>query len=115
MGVSLSAYLCSLLQKKHHPTATTEQDKGSAEPLSRNIGSHSSIDDKNPDVIPHENSEDDDEKQFERLVLDTERLKFTPTPVLPSMVTAYSPTHVSPTGNGMKKVRVDYGYWLIQK
>lgn len=90
-------------KKKHHPTATTEQDKGSAEPLSRNIGSHSSIDDKNPDVIPHENSEDDDEKQFERLVLDTERLKFTPTPVLPSMVTAYSPTHVSPTGNGMKK------------
>ncbi|KXJ73563.1 hypothetical protein RP20_CCG015559, partial [Aedes albopictus] len=89
--------------KKHHPTATTEQDKGSAEPLSRNIGSHSSIDDKNPDVIPHENSEDDDEKQFERLVLDTERLKFTPTPVLPSVVTAYSPTHVSPTGNGMKK------------
>ncbi|XP_058451516.1 nephrin [Malaya genurostris] len=85
-------------KKKHHPAATTEQDKGSAEPLSRNIGSHSSIDDKNPDVIPHENSEDDDEKQFERLALDTERLKFTQPTV------NFSPTHLSPTtGNGLKK------------
>lgn len=88
-------------KKKHHPAATTEQDKGSAEPLSRNIGSHSSIDDKNPDVIPHENSEDDDEKQFERLALDAERLKFTQ-PSLPPVV-SYSPTHLSPTGNGLKK------------
>lgn len=90
------------MQKKHHPAATTEQDKGSAEPLSRNIGSHSSIDDKNPDVIPHENSEDDDEKQFERLALDAERLKFTQPPLPP--VVSYSPTHLSPTGNGLKKV-----------
>ncbi|XP_058118027.1 nephrin [Anopheles coustani] len=90
-------------KKKHHQTANTEQDKGSAEPLSRNIGSHSSIDDKNPDVIPHENSEDDDEKQFERLALNTESLKFT-TPA--STGAAYSPTHhhlMSPTGNGFKK------------
>ncbi|EAT42917.1 AAEL005560-PA, partial [Aedes aegypti] len=94
---------CESKTIKHHPASTTEQDKGSAEPLSRNIGSHSSIDDKNPDVIPHENSEDDDEKQFERLVLDTDRLKFTPTPVLPPIVKTYSPTHVSPTGNGLKK------------
>ncbi|XP_055634568.1 uncharacterized protein LOC129774711 isoform X2 [Toxorhynchites rutilus septentrionalis] len=86
-------------KKKHHSTPSTEQDKGSAEPLSRNIGSHSSIDDKNPDVIPHENSEDDEEKQFERLALDTERLKFTQQPPV-----NYSPTHVSPTGNGLKKL-----------
>lgn len=101
------------MQKKHHPASTTEQDKGSAEPLSRNIGSHSSIDDKNPDVIPHENSEDDDEKQFERLVLDTDRLKFTPTPVLPPIVKTYSPTHVSPTGNGLKKVCINVDLLLI--
>ncbi|XP_055549461.1 nephrin isoform X1 [Wyeomyia smithii] len=85
-------------KKKHHQAVTTEQDKGSAEPLSRNIGSHSSIDDKNPDVIPHENSEDDEEKQFERLTLDTERLKF-PQPVAVN----FSPPHLSPTGNGLKK------------
>uniref|UniRef100_A0A182PKC6 Ig-like domain-containing protein n=1 Tax=Anopheles epiroticus TaxID=199890 RepID=A0A182PKC6_9DIPT len=89
-------------KKKHHQTANTEQDKGSAEPLSRNIGSHSSIDDKNPDVIPHENSEDDDEKQFERLALSADGLKFTTT----ASSGAYSPTHhhlMSPTGNGFKK------------
>uniref|UniRef100_A0AAG5CY02 Sidestep protein n=1 Tax=Anopheles atroparvus TaxID=41427 RepID=A0AAG5CY02_ANOAO len=91
-------------KKKHHQTANTEQDKGSAEPLSRNIGSHSSIDDKNPDVIPHENSEDDDEKQFERLALNTESLKFTSAAT--ATAGAYSPTHhhlMSPTGNGFKK------------
>ncbi|XP_058055755.1 nephrin-like [Anopheles bellator] len=96
-------------KKKHHQTGNTEQDKGSAEPLSRNIGSHSSIDDKNPDVIPHENSEDDDEKQFERLALHTDTaLKYTTsTTTVPSAVGAYSPTHhhhlMSPTGNGFKK------------
>ncbi|XP_052863108.1 hemicentin-2-like [Anopheles cruzii] len=95
-------------KKKHHQTGNTEQDKGSAEPLSRNIGSHSSIDDKNPDVIPHENSEDDDEKQFERLALHTDTaLKYTVSTTVPSAVGAYSPTHhhhlMSPTGNGFKK------------
>ncbi|XP_035773547.1 nephrin-like [Anopheles albimanus] len=103
-------------KKKHHQTANTEQDKGSAEPLSRNIGSHSSIDDKNPDVIPHENSEDDDEKQFERLALTTDStLKYTGgggggggTTITTSAVGSYSPTHhhhllSSPTGNGFKK------------
>ncbi|EDS42055.1 conserved hypothetical protein [Culex quinquefasciatus] len=94
-------------KKKHHPATNTEQDKGSAEPLSRNIGSHSSIDDKNPDVIPHENSEDDDEKQFERLALDSDRLKFSqphpPHPVTATPAMHYSPTHLSPTGNGLKK------------
>ncbi|XP_055603399.1 nephrin [Uranotaenia lowii] len=97
-------------KKKHHPPGTTEQDKGSAEPLSRNIGSHSSIDDKNPDVIPHENSEDDEEKQFERLTLDTDRLKYTVQPPLTMIMPnnkptsgAYSPMHLSPTGNGLKK------------
>ncbi|ETN58361.1 sidestep protein [Anopheles darlingi] len=105
-------------KKKHHQTANTEQDKGSAEPLSRNIGSHSSIDDKNPDVIPHENSEDDDEKQFERLTLNTDSstLKYTGgggggggtnTTTTTSAVGSYSPTHhhhlLSPTGNGFKK------------
>lgn len=49
-----------------------ERDKGSSEPLSRNMGSHTSIEDKNPDVVPQENSEDD-EKQFDRLKIDTER------------------------------------------
>uniref|UniRef100_A0A182VR04 Ig-like domain-containing protein n=1 Tax=Anopheles minimus TaxID=112268 RepID=A0A182VR04_9DIPT len=92
-------------KKKHHQTANTEQDKGSAEPLSRNIGSHSSIDDKNPDVIPHENSEDDDEKQFERLALNADGLKFAGhTTTIPAG--AYSPTHhhlMSPSGNGFKK------------
>ncbi|XP_035899846.1 nephrin-like [Anopheles stephensi] len=92
-------------KKKHHQTANTEQDKGSAEPLSRNIGSHSSIDDKNPDVIPHENSEDDDEKQFERLALNADGLKFAGHTTTAS-VGAYSPTHhhlMSPSGNGFKK------------
>ncbi|EAA01472.5 AGAP001925-PA [Anopheles gambiae str. PEST] len=89
----------------HHQTASTEQDKGSAEPLSRNIGSHSSIDDKNPDVIPHENSEDDDEKQFERLALNADGLKFAGHTATASSG-AYSPTHhhlMSPSGNGFKK------------
>ncbi|XP_061499892.1 nephrin [Anopheles gambiae] len=92
-------------KKKHHQTASTEQDKGSAEPLSRNIGSHSSIDDKNPDVIPHENSEDDDEKQFERLALNADGLKFAGHTATASSG-AYSPTHhhlMSPSGNGFKK------------
>ncbi|XP_053667704.1 nephrin [Anopheles marshallii] len=93
-------------KKKHHQTANTEQDKGSAEPLSRNIGSHSSIDDKNPDVIPHENSEDDDEKQFERLALNADGLKFAGHTTTVPTTGAYSPTHhhlMSPSGNGFKK------------
>ncbi|XP_070490532.1 uncharacterized protein side-V [Chironomus tepperi] len=61
-------------------------DKGSAEPLSRNLGSHSSIDEKNdPDLIPHDNS--DDEKEFERL--------YTPTKL--SYVNRHSPNSISPT------------------
>ncbi|GAB0086941.1 hypothetical protein DMENIID0001_011680 [Sergentomyia squamirostris] len=62
-------------QKRDHRSTDTgtgdaDKDKGSAEPLSRNMGSHSSIDDKNPDVVPQENSEDEflsEEKAFERL------------------------------------------------
>ncbi|XP_055706645.1 uncharacterized protein LOC129803854 isoform X2 [Phlebotomus papatasi] len=62
-------------QKRDHRTTEAntgdvDKDKGSAEPLSRNMGSHSSIDDKNPDVVPQENSEDEflsEEKAFERL------------------------------------------------
>ncbi|CAO1420449.1 unnamed protein product [Diamesa hyperborea] len=62
-----------------------EPDKGSAEPLSRNLGSHSSLDEKNdPDVIPHDNS--DDEKEFERL--------YTPTKL--NYVNRHSPNTTSP-------------------
>ncbi|KAG5673612.1 hypothetical protein PVAND_003641 [Polypedilum vanderplanki] len=61
-------------------------DKGSAEPLSRNLGSHSSIDEKNdPDLIPHDNS--DDEKEFERL--------YTPTKL--NYVNRHSPNSISPS------------------
>ncbi|XP_046809402.1 uncharacterized protein LOC111683162 [Lucilia cuprina] len=64
-------------------TTTTEADKGSAEPLSRNMGSHSSLEDKNPDVIPQEtNSEDEfhlEEKAFDRLNMESQRILYTPT------------------------------------
>lgn len=65
-----------LTQKLHHKncdgSSVTPPDKGSAEPLSRDMqGSHSSLDDKNPDVIPQEPTSDDEflseEKAFERL------------------------------------------------
>ncbi|KAJ6645249.1 hypothetical protein Bhyg_00453 [Pseudolycoriella hygida] len=62
-------------------TTTTEPDKGSAEPLSRNMGSHSSIEDKNPDVVPQENSDDEytsEEKAFDRLTVDSHRIVYTP-------------------------------------
>ncbi|XP_055387368.1 uncharacterized protein LOC129615952 isoform X2 [Condylostylus longicornis] len=76
-------------------TTTTEADKGSAEPLSRNMGSHSSLEDKNPDVIPQENSEDEyhlEEKVFNRMDFDSKRNLYT-TPRLNST----SPTPLSPT------------------
>ncbi|XP_016947465.1 uncharacterized protein LOC108022831 [Drosophila biarmipes] len=61
---------------------TTEADKGSAEPLSRNMGSHSSLEDKNPDVVPQEaNSEDEfhqEEKAFDRLNMESQRILYTP-------------------------------------
>ncbi|KAH8252583.1 hypothetical protein KR032_000656, partial [Drosophila birchii] len=60
---------------------TTEADKGSAEPLSRNMGSHSSLEDKNPDVVPQEaNSEDEfhqEEKAFDRLNMESQRILYT--------------------------------------
>lgn len=72
----------------------TERDKGSSEPLSRNMGSHSSLDDKNPDVVPQENSEDEftsEEKAFDRLKIDAQRCLYTPTMNLP-------PSPQSPNG-----------------
>lgn len=70
-------FFCSTFMQKLHKkncdgTTPTQPDKGSAEPLSRNmLGSHSSLDDKNPDVIPQEPNSDDEflseEKAFERL------------------------------------------------
>ncbi|KNC28310.1 hypothetical protein FF38_05180 [Lucilia cuprina] len=60
-------------------TTTTEADKGSAEPLSRNMGSHSSLEDKNPDET---NSEDEfhlEEKAFDRLNMESQRILYTPT------------------------------------
>ncbi|XP_073845345.1 sidestep V [Musca autumnalis] len=80
-------------------TTTTEADKGSAEPLSRNMGSHSSLEDKNPDVIPQEtNSEDEfhlEEKAFDRLNMESQRIIYTPT----SRMNAASPPppSLSPT------------------
>ncbi|CAD7012762.1 unnamed protein product [Ceratitis capitata] len=73
-------------------TTTTEADKGSAEPLSRNMGSHSSLEDKNPDVVPQEtNSEDEfhlEEKAFDRLNIESQRILYTP----PSPPPSLSPT-----------------------
>ncbi|XP_037940990.1 uncharacterized protein LOC119673945 [Teleopsis dalmanni] len=78
---------------------STEADKGSAEPLSRNMGSHSSLEDKNPDVVPQEtNSEDEfhmEEKAFDRLNMESQRILYTP----PSRMNTASPTlpPLSPT------------------
>lgn len=80
---------------------TTEADKGSAEPLSRNMGSHSSLEDKNPDVVPQEaNSEDEfhlEEKAFDRLNMESQRILYTP----PTRITTASPPppSLSPTFN----------------
>ena len=67
----------------HRPpgeAVNTEADKGSAEPLSRNMGSHSSLEDKNPDVVPQETNSDDEyhleEKAFDRLNLDSHRILY---------------------------------------
>ncbi|XP_002092571.3 uncharacterized protein LOC6531784 [Drosophila yakuba] len=78
---------------------TTEADKGSAEPLSRNMGSHSSLEDKNPDVVPQEaNSEDEfhqEEKAFDRLNMESQRILYTP----PTRINTASPPppSLSPT------------------
>ncbi|XP_062129789.1 uncharacterized protein LOC133841379 isoform X1 [Drosophila sulfurigaster albostrigata] len=78
---------------------TTEADKGSAEPLSRNMGSHSSLEDKNPDVVPQEaNSEDEfhlEEKAFDRLNMESQRILYTP----PTRINTTSPPppSLSPT------------------
>ncbi|XP_053967380.1 nephrin [Anastrepha ludens] len=80
-------------------TTTTEADKGSAEPLSRNMGSHSSLEDKNPDVVPQEtNSEDEfhlEEKAFDRLNIESQRILYTP----PTRINTASPPppSLSPT------------------
>ncbi|EDV98338.1 GH23057 [Drosophila grimshawi] len=81
-------------RSRHHATGdatTTEADKGSAEPLSRNMGSHSSLEDKNPDVVPQEaNSEDEfhlEEKAFDRLNMESQRILYTS----PSRITTASP------------------------
>lgn len=73
----------------------TETDKGSAEPLSRNMGSHSSLEDKNPDIIPTENSEDEynlEEKAFDRLNIDSQRILYTP----PRLNSTSPPPSISP-------------------
>ncbi|XP_070855171.1 uncharacterized protein [Drosophila suzukii] len=78
---------------------TTEADKGSAEPLSRNMGSHSSLEDKNPDVVPQEaNSEDEfhqEEKAFDRRNMESQRILYTP----PTRINTASPPppSLSPT------------------
>lgn len=61
-----------LQQKNSDGTSTTPPNKGSAEPLSRDmVGSQLSLEDKNPDVIPQEPTSDDEflseEKAFQRL------------------------------------------------
>lgn len=86
---------------------TTEADKGSAEPLSRNMGSHSSLEDKNPDVVPQEaNSEDEfhlEEKAFDRLNMESQRILYTP----PTRINSASPPppSLSPTFNKQVSVR----------
>lgn len=45
------------------------------------MGSHSSLEDKNPDVVPQENSEDEynlEEKAFDRLNMESQRILYTP-------------------------------------
>ncbi|XP_023160953.2 nephrin isoform X1 [Drosophila hydei] len=79
---------------------TTEADKGSAEPLSRNMGSHSSLEDKNPDVVPQEaNSEDEfhlEEKAFDRLNMESQRILYTP-PTRINTASPPPPASLSPT------------------
>ncbi|ALC41329.1 CG34371 [Drosophila busckii] len=79
---------------------TTEADKGSAEPLSRNMGSHSSLEDKNPDVVPQEaNSEDEfhlEEKAFDRLNMESQRILYTP-PTRINTASPPPPPSLSPT------------------
>ncbi|XP_033251075.1 uncharacterized protein LOC117190098 isoform X2 [Drosophila miranda] len=78
---------------------TTEADKGSAEPLSRNMGSHSSVEDKNPDVVPQEATSEDEfhqeEKAFDRLNMESQRILYTP----PTRINTASPPppSLSPT------------------
>ena len=83
-------------------TQTTEADKGSAEPLSRNMGSHSSLEDKNPDVVPPQeaNSEDEfhlEEKAFDRLNLESQRILYTPTNNRINSASPPPPSSLSPT------------------
>ncbi|XP_036342724.1 uncharacterized protein LOC118752004, partial [Rhagoletis pomonella] len=78
-------------RRPNSDTTTTDADKGSAEPLSRNLGSHSSLEDKNPDVVPQEaNSEDEfhlEEKAFDRLNMESHRILYTP----PTRISTASP------------------------
>ncbi|XP_061386178.1 uncharacterized protein LOC133321095, partial [Musca vetustissima] len=94
-------------------TTTTEADKGSAEPLSRNMGSHSSLEDKNPDVIPQEtNSEDEfhlEEKAFDRLNLESQRIIYTPT----SRMNAASPPPPSLSPTFGKQVSKQYFFCYV--
>lgn len=83
----------------------TEHDKGSAEPLQRNMGSHSSLEEKNPDVVPQENSEDE-EKAFDRLKFDTQRIVYTPG------VSVSPPPPLSPTSY-TKSVSIMFYYIYI--
>lgn len=79
IGVCIVAFI-KLRTGRDRMTAendVTDHDKGSAEPLQRNMGSHSSLEEKNPDVVPQENSEDE-EKAFDRLKFDTQRIVYTP-------------------------------------
>lgn len=92
--------LQKLHQKSCDGTSATPPDKGSAEPLSRDmLGSHSSLEDKNPDVIPHEPTSDDEflseEKAFDRL--NSEKLLYGQALNMNStmMMDAPSPTHAT--------------------
>lgn len=93
-------------QKQHQKncggSSATTHGKGSAEPLSRDIlSSHSSLDEKNPDVIPQEPMSDEDflseEKAFERL--NPEKFIYgqglNPSTTSTARMDAHSPTHAT--------------------
>lgn len=100
------------------PHTTTEADKGSAEPLSRNMGSHSSLEEKNPDVVPQEtNSEDEfhlEEKAFDRLNMDSQRILYTPSTRI-SASASPPPPPLSPTFAKQVSVFSNYGMITMHK
>lgn len=95
IGVCIVAFIkLRRTNDREHTTPeniVADHDKGSTEPLQREMGSHSSLDEKNPDVVPQENSEDE-EKAFDRLKFDTQRIVYTPG-------VSISPPPLSPTNS----------------